>query len=140
MEEQMNQVSHDYPNESIVRQQIPEKKINSSLTKEQEEKLDYVFNVLKRQERRYYMSTISKWGFRIIIIVSMYLFYSNMQGILSKYIIPEVTKSVTAWLSSTWAWLSSISDSVIEKLWISSKDADSIKSAIQKRRNIKNNQ
>ncbi len=70
----------------------------------------------------------------------MYLFYSNMQGILSKYIIPEVTKSVTAWLSSTWAWLSSISDSVIEKLWISSKDADSIKSAIQKRRNIKNNQ
>jgi len=40
----------------------------------QEEKIDYIYETLKKQEARVVRATLFKWGFRIAILVYIYYF------------------------------------------------------------------
>lgn len=57
----------------------------------QEEKINYIYDTLKKQEKRYYRWLYFKWAFRILIILYIYYFIavllpwiiSNFKDIIS---------------------------------------------------------
>jgi len=63
-----------------------------------EEKIDYIYNTLKKQESRHKRGLYFKWGFRIFIVIYLYYFIMVwLPGILWNFkdsITPNISKSL----------------------------------------------
>lgn len=56
----------------------------------QEEKVDYIYETLKKQEKRRIWWIISKWGFRIFIVGYLYYFITFILPAMIDKIIPDM--------------------------------------------------
>lgn len=79
----------------------------------QEEKIDYIFEILKKQESRYKRNLIWKWVFRIIIIGFILSFYMiilpklDTKELVSKYIAPKISEIIAPLAEETMKSVSS---------------------------------
>ncbi|MDD4151309.1 MAG: hypothetical protein PHR68_01730 [Candidatus Gracilibacteria bacterium] len=104
----------------------------------QEEKIDYIFEILKKQEARYKRNLIGKWIFRTIVILLILSFYIiilpklDTKTLVSKYIAPKVSEIIAPLAQETMKSvtsnaLSGASDSANENLDVISDKQELIK-------------
>jgi len=54
----------------------------------QEEKIDYIYDTLKKNERKALFWTLFKWGFRVFILIYLYYFITTGLPAVLKNFIP----------------------------------------------------
>jgi hypothetical protein len=63
-----------------------------------EEKLDYIYKTLKKQERRLIWSTIFKWWFRLFLLAYFYYAYvyvlPSMIDTIKTSLTPDISKTI----------------------------------------------
>jgi len=108
----------------------------------QDEKIDYIFEILKKQEARYKRNLIWKWIFRIIIISAILSFYIiilpklDTKELVSKYIAPKISEIIAPLAEETMKSVSSKAlswaiESANENLDVISEKQEMIKRLIQ---------
>jgi len=61
-----------------------------------EEKLDYIYTTLQKQEKRHKIGIFIKWGFRLLILVYIYIFFI--------YMLPSIMWSLTSNMMPQMGW------------------------------------
>lgn len=94
-----------------------------------EEKIDYIYNRLKRQEKIETIGFVLKWATRIFIVWSLLYFFLVKLPVLKDEIIESITPEVPTFdmdsitnsdtLESIKEKFSNISSNQLEKLWLS---------------------
>lgn len=90
-----------------------------------DEKIDYIYEVLRKQESRYKRNLITKWLLRAFFIILLVIFYFivypkiNWREIIEKYIAPKMSKIVTplVWETMKSMTLSWNTDSNLLNMW-----------------------
>ena len=67
----------------------------------QEEKIDYIYQTLKKQESRILRATIFKWGFRIFIVLYLIYFIKIWLPLLIDSLIPSFPTMSWSWSSAS---------------------------------------
>jgi len=63
----------------------------------QEEKIDYIYQTLKKQEARALRATLLKWGFRVAILIYAYYFITVWLPNLLSDLIPDMPSMTGSW-------------------------------------------
>ena len=72
--------------------------MNKTLTIE--EKIDYIYNTLKKNERKALISWVLKWWFRLFILIYMYYFITVWLPNMIDRMIPEMPN----FANMAWTW------------------------------------